>query len=502
MGNGELKGIRPRLGVLAVTSGWFRDVGLQSAEGDTSVTVSRTADRLIAKIQGFADTVFGGVVYSTAEAEKEARAIREAEVDGLLLVPLMWCEDAIPRAALAMLADLPLILWTFSPEPRLPDFLPFPRILQGSGPVCTLQLSGMLRREGRAFKSVVGHLEDPEVFDEIRALATGMAVRRRLASLRIGLLPFPCSQMSTTYVDEFGLRARYGIELRPLELERVRKAAAESNPAAIEEFRAGIAAGAVRVEVDERNLVEGIRYALALRRLAAEERLGALAMNDVIEEMHASFGLRPCLSDPVFSGTGVVVSMEADVAAAAGMAILRLATGDSPFYTEPFSADYEANAILMGHAGYHDGSNADPRAGARVVSDVEYENSDRFTGAVTLFKYRPGPVTTVNSVWSGGEMRASGAPGVLKWVIAEGESLPGPAKMDGNAHLVFRPDARVKDFFAHAVADGVSQHWLFVPGRISRALESLCGVLGIEASVVGSERTGAGAVRTGEAPQA
>lgn len=483
MGDGELNGIRPRLGVLAVTSGWFRDVGLQSAGGDTSAAVSRTADRMIAKIQGFADTVFGGVVYSSAEAEKAARAIRDAEVDGLLLVPLMWCEDCIPRAALTLLADLPLILWTFSPEARLPDFMPFQKTLQGSGPVCTLQLSGMLRRERRAFSSVVGHFEDSEVFAEIRALATAMAVRRRLASLRIGLLPFPCSQMSTTYVDEFGLRTAYGIELRYLELERVRKAAAESDPAAVEEFRAVIAAGAARVEVDERNLVEGIRYALALRGLIAEERLGALAVNDVIEEMHASFGLRPCLWDPVLSDTGAVVSMEADVAAAAGMAILRLATGASPFYTEPFGADYAANAILMGHAGYHDGSNADRAAGVRVVSDVEYENSDRFTGAVTLFKYRPGPVTTVNSVWSGLG---------LKWVIAEGESLPGPAKMDGNTHLVFRPDARVKDFFAHAVSDGVSQHWLFVPGRIARALESLCGVLGIEASVV----------RTGEAPRA
>ena len=475
MGDGELKGIRPRLGVLAVTSGWFRDVGLQSAEGDTSAAVSRTADRLIERIERFADTVFGGVVYSPAEAQKAARAIREAEVDGLLLVPLMWCEDAIPRAALALLADLPLMLWTFSPEPRLPDFIPFQRMLRGSGPVASLQLSGMLRREGRAYRSVVGHLDDPEVLAEIHALAAGMAVRRRLGSLRIGLLPFPCSQMSTTYVDEFGLRAGYGIELRPIELERVRKAAAESDPAAVESFRAAMLKGGARVEVDERNLVEGIRYALAMRRVTEEERLGALAVNDVIEETHASFGLRPCLWNPALSDAGCVVAMEADVAAAAGMAILRLATGASPFYTEPFSTDYEANAILMGHAGYHDAANADPAAKLRVVSDVEYENSDRFTGAVTLFKYRPGPVTTVNSVWNG---RA------LKWVIAEGESLPGPAKMDGNSHLLFRPDARVKDFFAHAVEDGVSQHWLFVPGRISRQLESLCGALAIEASVV------------------
>ena len=44
-----------------------------------------------------------------------------------------------------------------------------------------------------------------------------------------------------------------------------------------------------------------------------------LAMNDVIPQMHASFGLRPCLCNPRLSAAGAVIAMEADVAAAAGM---------------------------------------------------------------------------------------------------------------------------------------------------------------------------------------
>jgi L-arabinose isomerase len=167
--------------------------------------------------------------------------------------------------------------------------------------------------------------------------------------------------------------------------------------------------------------------------------------------------------------------MEADVAAAAAMAALACTTGSSPFYTEPFSIDHEAGVLLMGHAGYHDGENADPAAPVQVVNDVEYENSDRFTGAASLFKYRSGPVTAVNSVWSGS---------VLKWVIAEGESLPGPAKMDGNCHVVFRPDAPVKRFVTPAVLSGVSQHWLFVPGRLAARLLAACAAAGIEASLV------------------
>jgi L-arabinose isomerase len=471
----EGSGARPRLGVLLVTSGWFRDVGLQSAAGGTSRAVEETAARLVQRLGRFADVVSAGVLYSPAEAEKAARVIREADVDGLLLAPLMWCEDAVPRAALELLGGLPLVLWTFSPEGSLPDFVPFQSMLRGSGPVCTMQLSGMLRREGRPFHSVVGHLEDAEADAEIEALARGMAVRRGLASLRIGVLPFPCSQMSTTYVDEFGLRATYGTQLRYLELERVRKAASECDAAAIASFRTDLGARGIRIAVDERNLTEAVRYALALERVMREDALGALAFNDVIEEVHASFGLRPCLWNPKLSDAGAVVAMEADVGAAAGMAALRLATGASPFYTEPFSIDYKANVVLMGHAGYHDGCNADPAGPVEIVKDVEYENSDRFTGAATFFKYRPGPVTAVNSVWSGQ---------ALKWAIAEGDSLAGPARMDGNCHVVFRPDASVKELVNHAVTSGVSQHWLFVPGRLAAQLLLVCRVAGIEASVV------------------
>ncbi len=482
MGEGEVgsrrdatRPLRPRLGVLFVTSGWFRDVGLQSAEGDTSAAVVSTAQGVLARLREFADAVSAGVIFSTADAEKAAREIRDADVDGLLLVPLMWCEDAIPRAVLRLLQGLPLILWVFSPGPSLPEFVPFQSMLQGSGPVGALQLSGMLKREGIAYTTVAGHADDPLVYAEIGSFTVGMAVRRRLRGLRIGVLPFPCDQMSTTYVDEFGLRRRYGVELRYLELERVRRTAAACSGGEVAAFRERLGASGERLAVDERNIVEGIRYALALQKVMAEEKLSALAMNDVIPEMHASFGLRPCLWNPALSGAGAVVAMEADVAACVAMWTLRLATGDSPFYTETFSADYAANVVIMGHAGYHDASNADPAVPVEVVSDVEYENSDRFTGAVSFFKYRPGPVTAVNSVWDG-----SG----LKWVCVEGESVAGPAKMDGNCHLVFKPDVSLRRFFEHAVGDGVSQHWIVIPGRRALDLEKLCGGLDMGYSAV------------------
>jgi L-arabinose isomerase len=333
----------------------------------------------------------------------------------------------------------------------------------------------MLRREGYRYRSVVGHAADEELWRELENRTRAIAIARGLRGLRVGVLPFPCDQMSTTYVDEFGLRARYGVELRYLELERFRRVAQEFPQAEIEGMRREIEAAGQKIGVDERNLTEGIKYALAMERIMGEQGIWVLAMNDVIEEMHASFGLRPCLTNPRLSASGAVVSMEADIAAGVCMYILRRYSGQSPFYTETFSVDYRANALLLGHAGYHDTANADPDVPVEIVPDVEYENSDLFSGAVSFFKYRSGPVTVVNSVWDGEQ---------LKWVIVEGQSLPGPAKMDGNCHLFCVLDVPAKEFFRKSVESGVSQHWIVISGRHSRDLSGLCEQLEIRLLVI------------------
>lgn len=475
MGNAQVgpigpEPVWPRLGILFVTSGWFRDVGLQSADSETSSAVEETASRLVARIGEHVETVFPGVLFSTDEAGRAGRELRAADVDAVLLAPLMWCEDQIVRAALVELEEVPIVLWTFSPQAKLPDYLPFQTMLQGSGAVCTLQLSGMLKRERREYSSVVGPADDTAVYAAIHRFSRGFALRRRLRRLRVGVLPFRCEEMSTTFVDEFELRRRYGVGLTYLEVARLSETARECSDDEIAAFRTGCIGGGAAIEVDTVNLEEGIRYALALEKMMAESGLDVLAMNDVIEEMHSVCGLRPCLANPRIGASGKVVSMEADIAAGIAMAILLHLSGSAPFYAETFSADYVENCLLLGHAGFHDVSNADPSVPVRIVNDVEYQNSDRFTGAATYFKFMPGPVTIVNSVWSDNR---------LKWVIAEGDSVAGPAKLEGNCHALCRLDVDVREFYRRAIEDGVSQHWIVVPGRLGGDLEEVCPLLDI-----------------------
>ena len=463
--------IKPKIGILFLTSGWFRKVGLQTYESNLTEEIERAAKETVERLSRFIDPVFSGIIFSEEEARKSAQEINSAKVDGLLISSLMWCEDQILRAALKELPRLPMIIWAFSPLSIVPDFLPFQQVLKGTGTVGALQMSGFLKREGYKYQTVAGFYRDEEVYRKIENHCLAFSISKKLQSVKVGVLPFRCDQMSTTYVDEFKLRAVYGVELKHLELEYFKKAAQSLVKEEIEQFKLKLMNDGQKIEVDEKNLNEGIKYALAMEKIISEEGLNILAMNDVCDEMHNSLGLRPCLCNPKLSNAGVVVSMEAEIAAGVSMYILRLYTGESPFYTEPLCPNYENNCLLMGHAGYHDIINRDKNYPVKIVPDVEYENSDRLTGAVTFFKYKPGSVTGINSVFDGER---------LKWVAFEGESLPGTPKMDGNCHLYCKLNPSLKDFYTKSIDSGVSQHWLIVPGHIAKELKNLCLCLNID----------------------
>jgi L-arabinose isomerase len=462
---------KPKIGVLFFTSGWFRDVGLQDPASDLSAEVEKIAARIGERLSAFIEPVCSGVIFSQSEGEKAARDLESKQVQGIILAPLMWCEDQIVRSALKQLSKLPIILCTFLPYRTLSALVDFQEMIKGSGSVGTLQMSGFLHREGYRYVSAAGYYDDPAVYEEIADHCRAFSVAAALKHIRCGVLPFRCEQMSTTYVDEFELRRRYGVELKYLEIAALKRDAHSSSEEEIERFEAALRNEGYGIEVDKKNLREGIRYALALDRCTARENLQILAMNDVIDEMHEQLGLRPCLSHPEMSRRGVVVSMEADVAAGIAMKILQLFTGHAPFYTEIFTVDIEENALLMGHAGCHDPVNRDPGCGVRVVPDIEYENTDPYTGACIYFKYRSGPVTVINSVYTDGKLR---------WSVFEGESLPGPPKMNGNCHLFCKVDPPITELYKTLVGAGVSQHFIVVEGYLRTRLEGLCAWLDID----------------------
>ena len=369
------------------------------------------------------------------------------------------------------LPGLPIILCTFLPRKTLPGYLAYSEMLKGSGTVGTLQFSGFFKREHYTYQAVIGYYKDPGVYEVIRDYCKALQVKKKLQNALCGVLPFPCNQMSTTYVDEFNIRKLYGIEYKYLEINRLYQVAQESTPDEIEYFKKLIAGEGYEIKIDERNLHEGIKYALAMEKIIREEHINIFCMNDVIDEMHSIMGLRPGLYNPRLSETDVVVAMEADIAAGIGMYVLKMFTGQTPFYTEILNIDPEKNALVLGHAGYHEAVNFDEKYPVKIVPDVEYKNTDKFSGAVTCFKYQPGDVTLVNCIYNGDKLRL---------ITFEGESVDGPSMLEDTNHLFCRLKLPVGELFKKILNLGSSQHFLVIPGNYSDKLERLCQFIDIE----------------------
>lgn len=462
---------KPRIGVLFLTSSWFREVGIQQINSPLTEEVEKIADEIVERVSDFIDPLYEGIVCSQEAAEEAGKKMLSLDPDGLIVSPLMWCEDQILITALRNIKHLPMILCTFFPFESLGDYMQFHEMLMGSGSVGTLQMSGYLNRDGYEYQAVSGYYRDDSLYSEIKEHCNAMAIKKMLLAARCGVLPFRCEQMTTTYVDEFDIRKLYGIELKYLELQAIKEEAQIVTNDEIKELKKLLLHEGVIFEVDQRNMEEGIRYAVALEKVVTKQKLSILAMNDVIEETHRCFGLRPCLCNPRLSEKDIVIAMEADIAAGIAMYILRLFTEGVPFYTEIFTADLEQNAILMGHAGYHDYRCRDMDYPVKIVPDVEYKNSDPFTGACTYFKYGSGPVTLVNSVYSEGRIR---------WIVVEGISLSGPPKLEGNSHLFCRLAMPLKEFYNKTLEIGVSQHWIVVHGYHAGSLRHLCRWINID----------------------
>lgn len=153
---GVLMNMKPKMGILFITSRWFRDMGLQSSSSPLTTEIEEIAKEIITKFSEFLEPVYHGVIFTEEEARNAAEMIKTQKIDGLIVAPLLWCEDQILRASLKMLPKLPLIVCGFFYSESLSNFVSYQEMIKGSSLVGILQMSGMINREDYKYESVTG----------------------------------------------------------------------------------------------------------------------------------------------------------------------------------------------------------------------------------------------------------------------------------------------------------------------------------------------------------
>jgi L-arabinose isomerase len=174
------------------------------------------------------------------------------------------------------------------------------------------------------------------------------------------------------------------------------------------------------------------------------------------------------IGSSLLTGQGIPVAGELDIKNCLAMLIVdRLEAGGS--FAEIHPCDFENDIVLVGHDGPHHVGVAEGRP---VVRGLSVYHGKSGTGIGVEFQLKNGPVT-----WLGVSQTYDGR---FKFIVAEGESLPGAIPPTGNTNTRchFPPDVRT--FIENWSLAGPTHHFALGVGHIAHLIEDLARCWGIE----------------------
>ena len=461
---------RVKIGLAALCAGWFKQIGLHEPDSSLANTLKCDHSRIVEFLSScFDEVVTPGILSSPEDVARAAERFKQEKVDAVILVHIVWSEDPTLLSFLDNCRGVPVCLWNYHPTGSLPPRLSVDDLFRFSGTVGMLQGSAPMQKRGFRPSVICGSPGDATLRLELQECNAALGIQRDFRGLRAGQIAGRCDAMTGTFVNDQALNDQLGVTRVAVTAAVFQEICEAVKPCEIDQYCTHLRQAFEIRSVSEKSLRIAARNTLALDELVEQQRLGAVAIQDLDEELHRRIGTRPCLYPPRSLSRGVAFSAEGDLNTALGMLAASRAAKAPAMYSEIFTFDPRENVLLMGHAGVHDPSLA--ADGVTIVPDLEYRHADAVEGAWMEFILAPGAVTCASLYDTGAGYRMT---------VFEGESLGPPRRLEGWAHAVIRPRLDVSGLLNRLVQKGMTQHFAIVHGSATPALRRWCQLMGIE----------------------
>lgn len=370
---------------------------------------------------------------------------------------------------------------------------------------CVPEIASAFERCGIDFHTVTGLLGSDEqapgavaneltydhpaataAWDEIRNWLDTVRVQRTLARSRIGFLGHAYPGMLDMYSDFTQISGLLGPHIEILEMDDLE---ARVNAVTEKQIRAKQEETLAIFDVSEDSPSDPIakklkpeemewacRMAVGLDMLVKDCDLQGLSYyhrgvdGNVYERLAAGM----ILGCSLLTGQGVPCSGEGDLKNCIAMKVMDI-LGAGGSYTEFYAMDFTDRIILMGHDGpFHLGI----AEGRPVLRGLGLYHGKRGYGVSVEARVRLGPVTILGLTQT--------RDGRLKWLCAEGWSLPGDILHIGNTNSRSRFTKRPEDKFDVAewvtrwASQGPTHHVALGIGHRAAALSKLAKLQGLE----------------------
>ncbi len=266
------------------------------------------------------------------------------------------------------------------------------RIMYDHGVHGVQDLASVLRRCGKHYEIVAGHVTRSNVLVRAVGAARAAYAAKLLASMRTLRIGETFHGMGDFAVADRLLEALLGIAVEQKDMGALEDAAREVSNAAID---AELAADRLRYEVVAREEVHrrSVRVGLALRRVLEEGTFGAFTFNfGAFNSGEGPVDTVPFLEASKAMARGLGYAGEGDALTAALVGVVNHAFGRTTF-TEIFCPDWKGNALFISHMG-----EVNPETASETPRLIEKEFP--WTGArnpaVLTCAPAPGPAVLVN----------------------------------------------------------------------------------------------------------
>jgi L-arabinose isomerase len=323
-------------------------------------------------------------------------------------------------------------------------------------------------------------------WEQIGEWLAAATVQRTLQRSRIGFLGHTYPGMLDMYSDFTQQTGQLGAHIEVLEMDDLEE---RVNAVTLEQIEAKRQEALAIFDVSEdspsdpiakkpkpEEMEEACRVAAGLDVLAHDFDLHGLSYyyRGVNGNLYERLGAGLILGCSLLTGRSIPCSGEGDLKNCMAMKVMdTLGVGGS--YTELYAMDFEERFILMGHDGpFHIGISQ----GRPILRGLGLYHGKRGYGVSVEAQVKNGPVTILGLTQT--------RYGRLKWLCAEGWSLPGEILHIGNTNSRLRftrnadDDFDVTEWMNKWAEQGPTHHVALGVGHVGGALEKLASLQGLE----------------------
>ena len=378
---------KPKVGLLPLYLKFYDDV-----LPDLAARVALFVQRVQAHInRAGLDVAVAPIGRTRPDFASAVKRFESEGVDAIITLHLAYSPSLESAGVLAQ-SRLPVIMLDTTPDRDFGGHVDPMRLLDNHGIHGVQDLASVLRRLGKPYRVVAGHLDDPSVIERCAAAVRAARAAQCLRSMRVLRIGGMFPGMGDFAVSDDVLQRVLGIAVENMEPAGLADAV---NAVSEDAVAAEIAADRkqFRVECDEAVHARSVRIGLGLRRFLDRGGFGAFSLNFLaFKESTGPVNSVPFLECCKAMARGTGYAGEGDALTAALTGALLQGFGAATF-TEMFCPDWAGQSLFLSHMGE---INPAVAAAQPLLYEKEYPFTPALNPATLACTPRPGHATLVN----------------------------------------------------------------------------------------------------------